>query len=53
MTFGQMSEVIFLLLMPWFFRKLGIRWVMIMGLLAWSLRYALFALERQMQWYGC
>ena len=44
MTFGQMSEVIFLLLMPWFFRKLGIRWVMIMGLLAWSLRYALFAL---------
>jgi nucleoside transporter len=44
MTFGQMSEVIFLLLMPWFFRKLGIRWVMIMGLLAWSLRYGLFAL---------
>ncbi|HEX6891699.1 MAG TPA: MFS transporter [Chryseolinea sp.] len=44
MTFGQMSEVIFLLLMPWFFRRLGIRWVMILGLLAWSLRYALFAL---------
>jgi nucleoside transporter len=44
MTFGQMSEVIFLLLMPWFFRKLGIRWVMIMGLFAWSLRYLLFAL---------
>jgi len=44
MTFGQMSEVIFLLLMPWFFRKLGIRWVMILGLLAWTLRYGLFAL---------
>ena len=44
MTFGQMSEVLFLLLMPWFFRKLGIKWVMISGLLAWSLRYALFAL---------
>lgn len=43
MTFGQMSEVFFLLLMPWFFRKLGIKWVMVMGLLAWSLRYALFA----------
>lgn len=43
MTFGQMSEVAFLLMMPWFFRKLGIKWVLILGLLAWSLRYALFA----------
>ena len=43
MTFGQMSEVLFLLLMPWFFRKLGIKWVMVLGLLAWTLRYALFS----------
>lgn len=43
MTFGQMSEVLFLILMPWFFRRLGIKWVLILGLLAWSLRYALFA----------
>ncbi len=43
MTFGQMSEVIFLILMPWFFRKLGIKWVLILGLSAWTLRYALFA----------
>jgi nucleoside transporter len=42
MTFGQMSEIFFLLLMPWFFRKLGIRWVLILGLVAWTLRYALF-----------
>jgi nucleoside transporter len=44
MTFGQMSEVIFLLCMPWFFRKLGIKWVLIMGLVAWAVRYGLFAL---------
>lgn len=43
MTFGQMSEVIFLLLMPWFFKRFGIKWVMIMGLLAWAVRYGLFA----------
>jgi nucleoside transporter len=45
MTFGQMSEVLFLVSLPWFFRKLGIKWVLIMGLAAWSLRYALFALS--------
>ena len=45
MTFGQMSEVLFLISLPWFFRKAGIKWVLIMGLVAWSLRYALFALS--------
>jgi len=44
MTFGQMSEVVFLLCMPWFFRRLGIKWVLIMGLAAWAVRYGLFAL---------
>lgn len=44
MTFGQMSEVIFLLCMPWFFSKFGIKWVLIMGLMAWAIRYGLFAL---------
>jgi len=45
MTFGQMSEVIFLLCMPWFFRKLGIKWVLMIGLMAWAVRYGLFALS--------
>lgn len=43
MTFGQMSEVFFLLLMPWFFKRFGIKWVLIMGLIAWAIRYGLFA----------
>lgn len=45
MTFGQMSEVLFLLSLPWFFKKFGIKRVLIMGLVAWSIRYALFALS--------
>jgi nucleoside transporter len=43
MTFGQISEIFFLLLMPWFFRRFGIKWVLVMGLIAWVIRYALFA----------
>ncbi len=42
MTFGQMSEILFLLLLPWFFKKYGIRNVLLLGLIAWSIRYALF-----------
>jgi nucleoside transporter len=42
MTFGQMSEVVFLLAMPWFFRKLGVKWVLVCGLIAWTLRYTFF-----------
>jgi nucleoside transporter len=44
MSFGQMSEVIFILLMPLFFRFMGIKWMLLIGMLAWVLRYALFAL---------
>jgi nucleoside transporter len=43
MTFGNMSEAIFLLLLPWFFRRMGLKWVLIIGMSAWILRYALFA----------
>lgn len=44
MTFGQMSEVFFLLLLPWFFMRFGVKWMLIMGMIAWIVRYALFAM---------
>jgi nucleoside transporter len=43
MTFGQMSEVVFLLLLPWFFMRLGVKGVLVAGMVAWVVRYALFA----------
>ena len=43
MTFGQMSEIFFMLVMPWFFVRLGVKWMLLVGMAAWVLRYALFA----------
>ena len=43
-TFGQMSEIVFMLLMPWFFVRLGVKRLLLLGMLAWAGRYVLFAL---------
>ncbi|MDG2124056.1 MAG: MFS transporter, partial [Verrucomicrobiales bacterium] len=44
MSYGQMSEIFFMLLMPLMFRRLGVKWMLAIGMLAWVGRYALFAL---------
>lgn len=42
MALGQVSELLFLLLLPLLFRKLGIKYVLLIGMGAWMLRYVLF-----------
>jgi nucleoside transporter len=43
-TLGQMSETIFMLLMPLMFLRLGVKKMLMLGMGAWVLRYSLFAL---------
>ena len=43
MTLGQISEVLFMLLLPFFFKKFGFKKTLLVGLLAWAIRYTLFA----------
>jgi len=43
MSLGQMSEVIFMLIMPFFFIRLGVKKMIIIGMVSWIARYLLFA----------
>jgi hypothetical protein len=43
MTMGQFFEVFFLLLLPFIFKKFGFKITILAGMLAWAIRYALFA----------
>lgn len=44
MSFGQMSEIFFMLIMPLCFARLGVKWMLVGGMGAWVARYGLFAL---------
>lgn len=52
MSFGQISEIFFMLLMPLFFRKLGVKKMLLVGMLAWVVRYGLFSAadENNIKW---
>lgn len=44
MAFGQVSEILFMLMIPFFFRRLGVKWMLLLGMLAWVARFAIFAI---------
>lgn len=44
MTMGQMSEIFFMLVMPWFFIRLGVKYMLLVGMFCWGARYFLFLL---------
>ena len=43
MSWGQMSEIFFMLVFPLFFARLGVKWMLVAGMVAWAGRYFLFA----------
>ena len=43
MTMGQMSEVLFMLALPIFLKLYGIKTTLLVGMIAWVVRYAMFS----------
>lgn len=41
MTIGQVSDVVFLLLLPFLLKRLGVKGILILGMVAWTVRFGL------------
>ena len=41
MSMGQMSEVLFMLVLPWLLARWGVKKMLLIGMVAWTLRYVL------------
>jgi nucleoside transporter len=44
LAIGQMSELAFMFSMPWLYRRFGVKPLLLVGMAAWAVRYALFAI---------
>ena len=42
MSMGQMSELLFMVSLPWFFKRLGVKRTLMLGMFAWVARYLMF-----------
>jgi nucleoside transporter len=42
-SLGQVSEMLFMLAMPLLFARLGVKWMLLAGMISWVLRYVVFA----------
>jgi nucleoside transporter len=42
MTLGQFSELLFMLTLPFFFKRIGVKYTLVLGMLAWFVRYLCF-----------
>lgn len=52
MSFGQVSEVLFMLLLPVFLSRYGLKVTLIVGMLAWAIRYMFFAYGSPDPWFS-
>lgn len=43
MSMGQISEMLFMLILPWIIGRIGLKWTIFIGLLTWGIRYLIFA----------
>lgn len=47
MTLGQVSDVVFLMLLPWLLVRIGVKGILLVGMAAWALRFGLFTVFDQ------
>ena len=42
-SLGQVSEILFMVIMPFLFVRLGVKWMLAIGMISWAVRYLFFA----------